>query len=183
MADENKPPAGQELQFDSTRHRCALFNRSRHRGSQLHRVVRRSRLSTYSVNGHAVCGTCRQTIEAAAETPRGAGPTGPRRRLWPRRGTGWRGDLLRRHRAGRIWRSASSRSLIGYMVGYAVRKGAGDRGGRRFQVLAVVLTYGAVALAYTPVVISAANNRRQEQTQQCGDDRAVAGTGVAAAKR
>jgi hypothetical protein len=37
------------------------------------------------------------------------------------------------------------------MVGYMVRKGAGGRGGRRFQVLAVVLTYWAVGLAYTPL--------------------------------
>ena len=30
--------------------------------------------------------------------------------------------------------------LIGYMVGYAVRKGAGGRGGLRFQILAALLT-------------------------------------------
>jgi hypothetical protein len=43
--------------------------------------------------------------------------------------------------------------LIGYMVGHAVRKGAGGRGGRRFQVLAVTLTYASVALAYTPIAL------------------------------
>jgi len=41
--------------------------------------------------------------------------------------------------------------LIGYMVGWAVRKGAGGRGGRRFQILAVALTYWAVGLAYAPL--------------------------------
>jgi hypothetical protein len=46
--------------------------------------------------------------------------------------------------------------LIGYMVGYAVRKGAGGRGGRRFQVLAVTLTYIAVGLAYTPIAMKGA---------------------------
>ena len=40
---------------------------------------------------------------------------------------------------------------IGYMVGYGVRMGTGGRGGRRFQVLALVLTYWAVGLAYTPL--------------------------------
>jgi hypothetical protein len=44
--------------------------------------------------------------------------------------------------------------LIGYMVGYSVRKGAGGRGARRFQILAVVLTYWAVGLAYSPLVFS-----------------------------
>ena len=43
--------------------------------------------------------------------------------------------------------------LIGYMVGYAIRKGSGGRGGRRFQILAVLLTYTAVALAYAPLVL------------------------------
>jgi hypothetical protein len=37
---------------------------------------------------------------------------------------------------------------IGYMVGYGVRLGTRGRGGRRFQVIAVVLTYFAVGLAY-----------------------------------
>jgi hypothetical protein len=43
--------------------------------------------------------------------------------------------------------------LIGYMVGYSVRRGAQGRGGRRFQVLAAVLTYCSVALAYAPLAI------------------------------
>ena len=41
---------------------------------------------------------------------------------------------------------------IGFMVGYAVRFGASGRGGRRFQAVAVLLTYWAVGLAYTPLV-------------------------------
>jgi hypothetical protein len=49
---------------------------------------------------------------------------------------------------------------IGFMVGYAVRKGA-HGGGRRFQVLAVALTYWAVGLAYTPVVFRAMAESRQ----------------------
>jgi hypothetical protein len=50
------------------------------------------------------------------------------------------------------------------MVGWAVRRGAGGRGGRRFQVLAIALTYGAVALAYTPVVIKAAFDQEKTDT-------------------
>ena len=37
------------------------------------------------------------------------------------------------------------------MVGWAIRKGTAGRGGRRFQILAAVLTYWAVGLAYTPL--------------------------------
>jgi hypothetical protein len=44
---------------------------------------------------------------------------------------------------------------IGFMVGYAVRKATEDRGGLRYQVLAIVLTYWAVGLAYTPFLFTA----------------------------
>lgn len=43
--------------------------------------------------------------------------------------------------------------LTGYIVGRAVRQGARGHGRRRFQVLAVVLTYFSVGLAYTPVLV------------------------------
>jgi hypothetical protein len=41
--------------------------------------------------------------------------------------------------------------VIGFMVGFAVRKGSGGAGGRRYQLVAVVLTYFAVGLAYAPL--------------------------------
>lgn len=43
---------------------------------------------------------------------------------------------------------------IGYGVGYAIRKATRGRGARRFQILAVVLTYFAVGLAYLPLSFS-----------------------------
>jgi hypothetical protein len=43
---------------------------------------------------------------------------------------------------------------IGYMVGYAVRAGARGRGGRRLQVLAVVLTYVSVSWAYSVLALT-----------------------------
>jgi len=42
---------------------------------------------------------------------------------------------------------------IGYLVGRAVRKGAGGFGGRRYQVLAVLLTYSSIALSSLPSVL------------------------------
>jgi hypothetical protein len=44
---------------------------------------------------------------------------------------------------------------IGYLVGKAVRKGAGGFGGRRYQVLAMLLTYSAIALASLPAIFEA----------------------------
>ncbi|HEY3665890.1 MAG TPA: hypothetical protein VGL19_07825 [Polyangiaceae bacterium] len=44
---------------------------------------------------------------------------------------------------------------IGYLVGKAVRKGAGGFGGRRYQALAMFLTYSAIALASLPAIFEA----------------------------
>lgn len=44
---------------------------------------------------------------------------------------------------------------IGYLVGKAVRKGAGGFGGARYQYLAVFLTYSAIALASLPSIFEA----------------------------
>jgi hypothetical protein len=46
---------------------------------------------------------------------------------------------------------------IGYMVGYAIKRGAAGRGARSLQVLAVVLTYWSVGLAYTSLAVNAAS--------------------------
>ena len=40
--------------------------------------------------------------------------------------------------------------LVGYMVGTAVSKGSGARGGWRYQALAIVLTYVAIGGTYLP---------------------------------
>ena len=106
--------------------------------------------SYYTANGKPICASCRDVVTSAAATPRSPGPL-----------------LL----AGLFGLGAAVAGaaiyyaviaianleigivaiLIGYMVGWAVRKGAGGRGGRRFQILAVALTYWAVGLAYAPL--------------------------------
>lgn len=45
--------------------------------------------------------------------------------------------------------------LVGYLVGKAMAFGSGGVGGRRYQVVAVLLTYMAVSLAAVPIAISA----------------------------
>ncbi|HTQ06106.1 MAG TPA: hypothetical protein VMI54_19725 [Polyangiaceae bacterium] len=44
--------------------------------------------------------------------------------------------------------------LVGVVVGAAVRHGAGGSGGRRYQELAVFLTYSAIALANIPPILA-----------------------------
>lgn len=42
---------------------------------------------------------------------------------------------------------------IGYAVGIAVRKGSCGRGGRKFQILAVALTYLSITSSYVPMIV------------------------------
>lgn len=108
----------------------------------------------YDVSGKSTCASCRGQIEALIETPRGSRPF--LMALLFGAGAAIAGAILYYAViAITKWEIGIVAIVIGYMVGYAVRKGAGGRGGRRFQVLAVVLTYLAVGLAYAPLVASA----------------------------
>lgn len=55
---------------------------------------------------------------------------------------------------------------VGMLVATAIRKGNGGRGGRRYQLLAVLLTYFAIGGAYAPFVIEGAleGSAKQEAT-------------------
>jgi hypothetical protein len=52
--------------------------------------------------------------------------------------------------------------LVGFMVGKAVRKGSGGRGGVGYQVLAVVLTYCCIAANYMPDIVEIAFRKARE---------------------
>jgi hypothetical protein len=57
---------------------------------------------------------------------------------------------------------------VGYMVGKAMMKGSGEIGGRRYQWVAVVLTYAAVTVSAVPVGIAQymASHKRTQQVRQ-----------------
>ena len=123
----------------------------------------------FDVNGNSVCARCRDAVAFAAETPSGLGP------FAIASACGFFAAL-----AGAIiyyvvlavfnLEIGIVAVLIGYMVGYSVRKGARG-GGLRFQILAVVLTYAAVALAYTPIVVRSALAAGNEPTAQVETNR------------
>ncbi|HEY3926837.1 MAG TPA: hypothetical protein VGL89_00560, partial [Candidatus Koribacter sp.] len=43
--------------------------------------------------------------------------------------------------------------LVGYIVGRAMMMGSGGYGGRKYQVIAAVLTYASVSMAFVPIAI------------------------------
>lgn len=106
----------------------------------------------YDINGTTVCPSCRARIAAAVETPRDIGT------LLVAGAAGLVAAII----GAVIYYAVIALAhleigivaiLTGYLVGYAVRKAAGNRGGRRFQMLAVVLTYVSVAMAYAPLIV------------------------------
>lgn len=119
----------------------------------------------YEVNGSVVCGTCRDALEQAAQTPKGIAP------LIVAAVYGFGAAI-----AGAIIYYAVLAFLdleigivailTGYMVGYAVRKGASGAGGLRFQLIAVALTYLSVAMAYTPIAVKSAIEHREASQKQ-----------------
>lgn len=52
---------------------------------------------------------------------------------------------------------------VGILVAKAIRKGNGDRGGRRYQILAVALTYLAIGGAYVPFALEGASEASSKQ--------------------
>ena len=152
MSDPQTAAGNEDLQFDR------VVAGSNSAGGQPHDGVVCSACHApiateyYSVNGHVVCEHCRDDIEDAVEPPQGPGPLIVA--TFFGLGAGIAGAIIyfavlyfAHLEVGIV------AILIGYMVGYSVRKGAGGRGGLRFQILAIALTYGSVALAYAPVVV------------------------------
>ena len=121
----------------------------------------------YDVDGQAACRSCRDEVARLAETPREWGVFA-RACLF-----GFVAAIL-----GAIvyyaviaitnFEIGIVAIAIGYMVGYGIRMATKGRGGRRFQVAALVLTYWAVGLAYMPLVLG--EMLKEEESQQADAD-------------
>jgi hypothetical protein len=118
----------------------------------------------FDVNEQPVCASCRSEIAQQTETPRGFGVIA-RAALFGLVAAILGAILYYAVIAITDFEIGLVAIAIGYMVGYGVRMGTRGRGGRRFQVIALVLTYWAVGLAYTPFLFGQAS---QDATQQAG---------------
>lgn len=116
----------------------------------------------YHVNEKAVCERCRDAVAALGTAPRGWRPLGRATALGI--GAAIAGAVVYYAViAITDFEIGIVAILIGYMVGWAVRKGTAGRGGRRFQILAAVLTYWSVGLAYTPLAFKGENGHETEK--------------------
>src|SRR6266542_1094877 len=100
----------------------------------------------FELNGNVACGPCRDGIVQQLQGPLG------RRRFWRAFWFGSGAALV----SAILWYAVSAITgyqiglvavAVGFIVGLAVKKGGEGRGGRKLQVLALLLTYGAMAAA------------------------------------
>ncbi|HEY3255022.1 MAG TPA: hypothetical protein VGJ91_13775 [Polyangiaceae bacterium] len=64
---------------------------------------------------------------------------------------------------------------VGYLVGKAVRKGSGGLGGKRYQALALTLTYAAIALASLPDLLDAVRQQSSAHASAASGPPSLAG--------
>ena len=128
----------------------------------------------FDVNGQSVCDGCRTQLAQLAQTPRSWG-------LFVKAGLF---GLVAAILGATLYYAVIAITnfeigivaiAIGYMVGWAIRKATANRGGRRYQVLALLLTYWAVGLAYTPITFQQlAKEDTKEQAQKATETAAPA---------
>ncbi|HEX6534019.1 MAG TPA: hypothetical protein VF041_05450 [Gemmatimonadaceae bacterium] len=176
MTANDAHAGNEELQFDRVASRTPTPDQA-----SPHRAVVCAACSTpiqtyyFHVNGKVACSRCRNAAESKLATPTGLGPMARATALGI--GAAIAGAVVY---YGVIaiteFEIGIVAILIGYMVGWAVRKGAAGRGGRRFQVLAAILTYWSVGLAYTPIAMKGATGDHAHEPTAAAVDSARTAT-------
>ena len=157
--DDADLEAGDELQFDQ-----AEYATPAPAGPNCGVCKRPIDDAYYEINGKVVCATCRQQVEAAF---RGGSRVA---RLIKALVFGAAAGIV-----GAVLYYAIIRMtglniglvavVVGLMVGGAVRKGSGNRGGLFYQLLAVFLTYSAIVVMHVPMLIEAFVEHGGKQAQ------------------
>ena len=144
MTADSQGPGGDDLQFESAEPEgqkpagpvCAVCQKP---------------IPTYyyEANGQVVCSSCKQKVEASNVS--GVAASGFLRATLFGFGAAVAGAAVYFGvRAISGYDLALISILVGFMVGYAVRLGAGGHGGRRYQFLALALTYLAIGSTFIP---------------------------------
>jgi hypothetical protein len=135
----------------------------------------------YEAGGNVVCAPCRGRLESSI------GRAGKGGRLVRASGLGFLAAaagamVYYAIRAATGFEFGLVAILVGYGVGRAVFVGSGRRGGRGYQLLAVALTYFAIATTYVPLALDTAKEKGAAQSSttarpdstRAGDDGATA---------
>jgi hypothetical protein len=105
----------------------------------------------YDANGKSLCEDCRQRLETVLSAK--PGPRGFFKALGAGLGAGVLGAVIYYVvRATTGYELSLIAILVGWLVGKGVRWGTQGKGGRAYQVLAVVLTYLSIVSSYIPLI-------------------------------
>ena len=160
MPDYGPPPSPQDLQFQ---HAEPIAEASSSEGSAPACVVCKQPVggAYYQAQGQVVCPPCAERIRTGQQT---APPLSLMRAVLYGSGAALGGCALYALVAIVLHAEIGLIAiLVGWMVGKAIRHGSYGRGGRRQQILAVLLTYFAITTSYIPVVLY--QNARVVQTK------------------
>ena len=147
MAADTPDPGRDDLQFDSAEAAgtqpagpvCALCQKP---------------ITTYyyEAGGQVVCSSCKNKVQAS--NVRGVAASGfLRATLFGLGGAAAGAAVYYAVLATTGYEVGLIAILVGFMVGYAVRLGARGQGGRRYQIVALTLTYLAIGSTYVPLVM------------------------------
>lgn len=137
----------------------------------------------HQLNGRVFCGACRVKVEQSIEKLRQSGSLG-RAALFGL-GAAVLGSLLYYGvSAATGYEFGLIAVVVGLMVGKAVRKGSGTLGGRRYQALAMALTYFSIASTYVPPITKAfyAEAAKHQAAENAAPVQAAPGTAAAPRK-
>lgn len=147
------PASTDDLQFTTVEPAVAAGTATRQSGQVCLGCKRPIESTYFAIAGKVVCPKCAERIQAP---PGGSGAIRVAKATIMGLGAGLVGALvwfaIRRFAHLQIGLVAIA---VGFMIGKAVRKGSGGRGGRGYQVLALVLTYCCIAANYMPDVLEA----------------------------
>jgi hypothetical protein len=160
MPEFGPPPSPQDMQFQ---HAEPLADASLSEGSAPACVVCKQPVggAWYQAQGQVVCAPCAERIRTGQQTA--PSPSLLRAALYGA-GAALAGSALYALVAIVLHAEIGLIAiLVGWMVGKAIRHASYGRGGRRQQILAVLLTYFAITTSYIPVILY--QNARVVQTK------------------
>jgi hypothetical protein len=134
----------------------------------------------YDVNGQPTCESCRDVLAVSLGVD--SGLRGIVTALASGVGAGVAGALLYYAVVALTGYEIGLIAVaVGFMVGHAVKWGSSGRGGRRFQIMAVAITYVAIVSTYVPFIVAGINQAQTSATATTSADTRPASANVAPA--
>lgn len=173
MSDDEAPNAADDIQFDRVETKPSSGSSTAQPGVTCGSCRRAIHTQYFSIRETPLCEPCKVAFEASQVASRSWGTFG-RAVLFGGGATIAGAVMYYAVLAITKLEIGLVAIAIGYMVGYAVRRGSRGWGGLRYQILALSLTYYSVGLAYFPLVVQDTQKPRPAAVSAPADSGAAA---------